>query len=204
MNKLDREFAYGSSLLNPAKAVLPGLVYDKTERDYIGFQCKQGYNTTTLRKLSRDKIVCRTTTHGRGWDLNYPSFAVAVEDGHEINTSFFRTVTNVRLPNSTYHVRIEKPDFIDIKAQPSVLSFNVVGEKKSFIVKVNGPQISQVPILSASVTREDGVHVVWSPLMIYTVLGETLANNNEDKASSVPKAVLAGDSFMRRYLIEKN
>ncbi|GMN44690.1 hypothetical protein TIFTF001_013865 [Ficus carica] len=159
MNKLDREFAYGSGLLNPAKAVLPGLVYDETEKDYIGFQCKQGYNTT-VRKISRDKSVCRTTTHGRGWDLNYPSLAVAVEDGHEINTSFFRTVTNVGLPNSTYHVRIEKPDFADIKAQPSVLSFNVVGEKKSFIVKVNEPKISQVPILSASVTWEDGVHVV--------------------------------------------
>lgn len=86
-----------------------------------------------------------------GWDLNYPSFAVAVEDGQEINTSFFKTVTNVGLPNSTYHVRIEKPDFFDIKAQPSVLLFNVVGEKKSFIVKANGPKISQVPILSASV-----------------------------------------------------
>lgn len=82
-----------------------------------------------VRKIIRDKSVCRTTTHGRGWDLNYPSFAVAVEDSHEINMSFFRTVTNVGLPNSTYHVCIEKPDFFDIKAQPSVPPFNAVGEK---------------------------------------------------------------------------
>nr|POE61555.1 subtilisin-like protease sbt4.10 [Quercus suber] len=76
------EFAYGSGHINPLQAVDPGLVYDAYEADYINFLCMQGYNTTTLRLVTGDKSsFCNTSKPGRAWNLNYPSFSVAVEDG---------------------------------------------------------------------------------------------------------------------------
>ncbi|EXC11906.1 hypothetical protein L484_005369 [Morus notabilis] len=183
------EFSAGAGLLNPTKAVFPGLVYDASEKDCVEFLCKQGYNTTALGLISGDKSVCRTAKRGRGWDLNYPSLTLAVEDGQKmINASFFRTVTNVGLPKSTYHVRINNTlarSFLSIKVEPSVLSFDAVGEKKSFVVKVNGSNITNLAVISASIIWEDGVHVVRSPLVIYNVLPQTLTNNTENKKSSV-------------------
>ncbi|PQM42507.1 subtilisin-like protease SBT4.3 isoform X1 [Prunus yedoensis var. nudiflora] len=138
----EREFAYGSGLLNPTKAVDPGL----------------GHQTCL------------------GMDLNYPS-SLAVEDGHEIKGNFHRTVTNVGKPNSTYNVSIVMPDSIKVNVEPSVLSFTDVGEKKSFLVEVNGPHITQVPIISGSITWKNRKHVVKSPLVIYNVLPSVFLTN---------------------------
>lgn len=66
-----REFAYGSGLLNPTKAVDPGLVFDASPSDYIDFLCKQGYNTSTLRLVTGEHGVCKSTKAGRGWDLKF-------------------------------------------------------------------------------------------------------------------------------------
>ncbi|PQM34396.1 subtilisin-like protease SBT4.3 isoform X1 [Prunus yedoensis var. nudiflora] len=97
-----------------------------------------------------------------GMDLNFPSFSLAVEDGHEIKGNFHRTVTNVGKPNSTYNVSIVMPDSIKVNVVPSVLSFTDVGEKKSFLVEANEPHITQVPIISGSITWKNRKHVVKS------------------------------------------
>ncbi|KAL0329702.1 UNVERIFIED_CONTAM: Cucumisin [Sesamum radiatum] len=84
----DLEFAYGSGQINPVAARDPGLVFDASEADYINFLCKQGYNTTTLRLVTGDNSTCASTTPGRAWDLNYPSFSLYVEDGQPITATF--------------------------------------------------------------------------------------------------------------------
>ena len=99
----DLEFAYGAGHINPAQAIDPGLVYDAYVGDYINFLCEQGYNSTTLRMVTGDNSSDgQNTLPGRAWNLNYPSFSVAVEDGQQIQAVFTRTVTNVGSPNSTY------------------------------------------------------------------------------------------------------
>ncbi|XP_016651054.1 PREDICTED: subtilisin-like protease SBT4.3 [Prunus mume] len=135
------EFAYGSGHINPLKAVKPGLVFDASEADYVHFLCKQGYNTTTLKLIT----------------------------GQKIDAVFTRTVTNVGSPNSTYYINAYTP-YSRVSVTPSTLSFSAVGEKKSFTVKVSGPPISQQPIVSGTVILTDGVHVVRSPFVIYTIL----------------------------------
>ncbi|CAL2259969.1 unnamed protein product [Prunus armeniaca] len=164
------EFAYGSGHINPLKAVKPGLVFDASEADYVHFLCKQGYNTTTLKLITGDNSSsCGRTKPGRAWDLNYPSFSLAVEDGQKIDAVFTRTVTNVGSPNSTYYINAYTP-YSRVSVTPSTLSFSAVGEKKSFTVKVSGPPISQQPIVSGAVLLTDGAHVVRSPFVIYTIL----------------------------------
>ncbi|KAL6182106.1 hypothetical protein ACLB2K_043529 [Fragaria x ananassa] len=166
----DLEFAYGSGHINPLKAVDPGLIFDAHVADYVHFLCKQGYNTTTLKLVTGDSSsTCGRTKPGRAWDLNYPSFSLAVEDGQHINAVFTRTVTNVGSPNSTYTIKAHT-HFSGVSVKPSTISFSYVGEKKSFTVKVTGPPIAQQPIMSGAIVLTDGIHVVRSPLVIYTIL----------------------------------
>ena len=54
-------------------------------------------------------------------------------------------------PNPTYYASVEAPLGLNVMVEPSVLSFSAINEEKSFIVKVNGPNITQVPIASASI-----------------------------------------------------
>ncbi|KDP25528.1 hypothetical protein JCGZ_20684 [Jatropha curcas] len=166
------EFGYGSGHMNPLQAVDPGLVYDASEADYIKFLCKQGYNTTTLRLITRENsTVCKSSKLGRAWDLNYPSFALAVEDRQPIQGVFTRTVTNVGSPNSTYTVSVYMPHpVVKVTVKPSTLSFSAVGEKKTFRVTVRGPKIAQLPIISGAISWKDGVHVVRSPVVVYNIL----------------------------------
>ncbi|KAM1034598.1 hypothetical protein EV2_039079 [Malus domestica] len=82
------EFAYGFGHINSLKAVKPGLVFDLYEADYVHFLCKQGYNSTTLKLITGDNgSGCGRTKPGRAWDLNNPSFSLAVEDGQPVTTS---------------------------------------------------------------------------------------------------------------------
>ncbi|KAF3448470.1 hypothetical protein FNV43_RR09183 [Rhamnella rubrinervis] len=167
----DLEFAYGSGHLNPEQAVDPGLVYDASEADYIDFLCKQGYNSSDLALITGDNSsTCSSTEMGRGWNLNYPSFSLAVEDGQAIDASFNRTITNVGSANSTYTPTLYMPVSVTVSVEPSVLSFSAVLEKKSFTVTVKGSPIAQQPIISGAIVWKDGYHTVRSPLVIYSIL----------------------------------
>jgi hypothetical protein len=169
---VDLEFSYGSGQINPEHALNPGLVYNASEADYINFLCKQGYNTTTLRMITgSNSSVCNSTTPGRAWDLNYPTFALAVEDGQPIQGVFTRTVTNVGNSYSTYTVSTYMPYSVSITVEPSVLTFSKIGEMKTFTVKLYGPVIAQQPIMSGAITWKDGNgHEVRSPVVVYNIL----------------------------------
>ncbi|KAJ8766203.1 hypothetical protein K2173_021720 [Erythroxylum novogranatense] len=195
------EFAYGSGHINLTAAIQPGLVYNTSEADYINFLCKQGYNTTDIRLITGDNSsYCNSTVPGRAWDLNYPSFALAVEDGQPINAVFTRTVTNVGSPNSTYTASWNIPSLFNVTVDPPVLTFSNIGEAKTFWVSVNGPVISQQPIVSGAIVWKDDVYVVRSPLVVYNVLpGATnsssylLKQSKFDGSSKFPK-----NNFLRQ------
>ncbi|KAF6160426.1 hypothetical protein GIB67_019195, partial [Kingdonia uniflora] len=119
----------------------------------------KGYNTTAIRTITGNSIVCYKINPGKIWDLNYPSFALPIEDGGYIKGTFTRTITNVDSSNSTYYSTVSVPSILSVSVQPSVLHFSAVGEKKIFTVKVYGPKISQEPIISGSIKWKDGVHV---------------------------------------------
>ncbi|KAB5564445.1 hypothetical protein DKX38_004499 [Salix brachista] len=168
---VDLEFSYGSGQINPEHALNPGLVYDASEADYINFLCKQGYNTTLRMITGSNSSVCNSTTPGRAWDLNYPTFALAVEDGQPIQGVFTRTVTNVGNSSSTYTVSMSTPYSVSITVEPPVLTFSKIGEMKTFTVKLFGPKIAQQPIKSGAITWKDGNgHEVRSPVVVYNIL----------------------------------
>ncbi|KAG6600968.1 hypothetical protein SDJN03_06201, partial [Cucurbita argyrosperma subsp. sororia] len=161
------EFAYGAGHVNPLKAVNPGLVYDADENEYVKFLCGQGYDTAMVRRITGDNSACTSGNIGRVWDLNLPSFALSVAAGSKaLNQYFTRTLTNVASSGSTYRATISAPKGLRITVNPSVLSFNRIGERKSFNLTVGGTVSRR--LVSACLVWSDGVHSVRSPITIST------------------------------------
>ncbi|XP_023527145.1 cucumisin-like [Cucurbita pepo subsp. pepo] len=158
------EFAYGAGHVNPLKAINPGLVYDANESDYVSFLCGQGYSTSMVRRITGDNSACTSGNIGRVWDLNYPSFAVSISGTRTVNQYFTRTLTNVARGGSTYRAKISAPQGLSITVNPTALSFNGIGDRKSFRLTVGGT-VSQ-SISSASLEWSDGVHSVRSPITV--------------------------------------
>ncbi|PIA49723.1 hypothetical protein AQUCO_01300461v1 [Aquilegia coerulea] len=181
----DMEFAYGSGHINPVKAVDPGLVFDADESDYVDFLCKQGYNTSTIRLITGDSSVCKNTTPGRAWDLNYPSFSLAIVDGEQIMGTFTRTVTNVGSNATTYYSSYNIPGPLQVELEPSILPFDAIGQKRTFTVKISGPKVTQLPLLSGSIiwSSDDG-HVVRTPFVVFTFFPSRYVNDDSYSISN--------------------
>ncbi|KAF2318938.1 hypothetical protein GH714_011905 [Hevea brasiliensis] len=161
----DAEFAYGSGHINPIKATDPGLVYDAGEIDYVKFLCGQGYGTRQLQLVTGDQSACSAETNGTVWDLNYPSYTLSTKYGESITRTFQRTVTNVGSQISTYKAIINAPAGLKIQVQPSVLSFQSLGQKQSFVVTVEATMIKTM--ISGSLVWDDGLHQVRSPIVAH-------------------------------------
>ncbi|KAK6935322.1 Subtilisin-like protease, fibronectin type-III domain [Dillenia turbinata] len=203
---VDLEFAYGAGHINPAKAVKPGLVFDASVADYVNFLCKQGYNTTRVRLITGDNRSCNGTKIGRAWDLNYPSFSLAIEDGKRIMGVFPRTVTNVGSANSTYTATITSPALCTVKVEPSTLTFSTLGEKQSFTVTIAGKKdvaVSNLPITSGAIVWSDGTYTVRTPIVLYTILpgsnnGSYSMPAKEANFFGSPQNQKNGHGFLRR------
>lgn len=162
------EFAYGAGNIDPVKAVHPGLVYDANEIDFVNFLCGQGYTAKALRQVTGDHSVCSKATNGTVWNLNYPSFALSTFNKESIVGTFNRSVTNVGLAVSTYKATIiGAPKGLKIKVKPNILSFTSIGQKQSFVLKVEGRIVED--IVSTSLVWDNGVHQVRSPIVVYGV-----------------------------------
>ncbi|XP_058110931.1 LOW QUALITY PROTEIN: subtilisin-like protease SBT4.10 [Magnolia sinica] len=169
MNGNTTVFAYGAGHINPIKAVDPGLVYATQQGDYIKMLCSEGYNSTTLRLITGHKTTCPTSSTATK-DLNYPSMTLSVKANSWITANFTRTVTNVVPMNSKYKVTFNPNSSLNITVSPSVLSFKSLGEKRTFIVTVEGAVKKGGPsgrLSATSIVWSDGAHNVRSPIVVY-------------------------------------
>ncbi|CAM8919630.1 unnamed protein product [Rhodiola kirilowii] len=135
----DGEFAYGSGLIDPIKAVDPGLIYDISKDDYVNIICSV-YDAETCHKISGKPCECPVQKLAQV-DLNYPSMTAKVNASSVINVTFTRVVTNVGAnPTSTYNaeVTIASKNLTITVVVPNILSFKDLNEKKSFKVSVTG------------------------------------------------------------------
>ncbi|RVW26971.1 Subtilisin-like protease SBT4.2 [Vitis vinifera] len=89
------------------------------------------------------------------------------------------------------------PNSIEIEVEPPVLSFSAIGEKKSFTVRVYGPQINMQPIISGAILWKDGVHVVRAPLAVYTVL-PSVTSSYRNPSKQTKRSNLKASSPMKK------
>lgn len=162
----EAEFAYGAGLINPVKAMDPGLVYDIMLQDYEKLLCGDGYSTKFIQLISGDQgFTCTTANTLAVSDLNYPSFTLSVSPTETFSRVFRRTVTNVGPAKSTYRATVVAPDGVTLTVQPQTLSFSSADDKGSYTLTVQG-KLDKL-MASGSLTWTDGIHQVRSPVVFY-------------------------------------
>lgn len=117
-------FGYGAGHVNPNAAVSPGLVYDASTFDYVGFICGLG----GLGLFNPAGSTCGATGLLPAWNLNLASLTSDVVGFQTMR----RTVTNVGNATSTYTASASIPGF-NVSVSPSQLTL-APGARGSFTV----------------------------------------------------------------------
>ncbi|CAA7034611.1 unnamed protein product [Microthlaspi erraticum] len=158
-------FDHGAGHVSPATATNPGLIYDLTTEDYLGFLCALNYTSSQIRSVARRNYTCDPSKTHSVADLNYPSFALNVDGAGAYK--YTRTVTSVG-GAGTYSVKISsETTAVKISVEPAVLNFKEANEKKSYTVTftVDSSKASGSNSFG-SIVWSDGKHVVGSPVAI--------------------------------------
>ncbi|KAA8528471.1 hypothetical protein F0562_035826 [Nyssa sinensis] len=137
-----KPFDYGAGHVDPVSALDPGLVYDTTVDDYIGFLCALNYSSIQIKTVTKRDFTCELGKKYSLGDLNYPSFAVPLQtasgkgggSGAPSVLKYTRTLTNVGSP-ATYKVSVSsETQAVKISVEPGSLSFTEPNEKKNYTV----------------------------------------------------------------------
>lgn len=167
-------FSYGAGEIRPNRAIDPGLVYDLSVNDYLDFLCGTGYNSTMVKKVSEDKDYECPKGGFNLLNFNYPS--ISIPGKHLINSSCMVIVTrklkNVGKPG-TYAARVHQPSGYSVAVEPSVLTFQIIGEEKSFKLTFKAKSCNLNSIFeregvytSGVLIWSDGKHYVRSPMVV--------------------------------------
>lgn len=157
-------FDFGGGIVNPNKALDPGLVYDMGMADYIKYFCAMGHNNSAISGITKRSITCPKRRPSI-LDINVPSITIP-SLRHSINLT--RTVMNVGLVNSTYKAAIVPPPGIAISVKPRILKFNHKMKRISFTVTVSTNHRVTTGYCFGSLTWLDGIHSVRIPISVRT------------------------------------
>lgn len=154
-------FDHGSGHMRPNRAMDPGLVYDLSTDDYFDFLCALGYNQTLMQSFSKDPYECPKSISLL--DFNYPSITVPYLRG---SATVARRVKNVGSPG-TYVARVIEPPGISVSVKPRTLTFDQVGEEKSFKVTLKVKYARHaMEYVFGGLRWSDGRHYVRSPIVV--------------------------------------
>jgi subtilisin family serine protease len=165
--KASTPFDHGSGHVDPIAALNPGLVYDLTVDDYLGFLCALNYTATEITALARRKFQCDAGKKYSVSDLNYPSFAVVFDTMGGVNTvKHTRILTNVG-PAGTYKASVTSDSkAVKITVDPEELSFKE-NEKKPFTVTFTSSGSTPQKVNGfGRLEWSNGKNVVGSPISI--------------------------------------
>ncbi|XP_057948229.1 subtilisin-like protease SBT5.6 [Malania oleifera] len=153
----------GAGLLQPEKAADPGLVYDASYTDYLLYLCSIG-----LENIDPSFKCPEATPRELNNLLNCPSLVLPKLNG---TMTVNRTVTNVGGAKSVYIASVMPPSGFVVEVWPSMLVFDHVGQKKSFIITVRtnsqkkgGQNDDQYAF--GWYAWADGLHWVKSPIVV--------------------------------------
>ncbi|CAN1133839.1 Subtilisin-like protease SBT1.7 [Linum perenne] len=160
-------FDHGAGHVNPVAALNPGLVYDLTADDYLGFLCALNYTDMQIKSVARKNYTCDHRKKYRVANLNYPSFANG--GGKPVIIKHTRTLTNVEVgPTGEYTVSIspEQIPGVEIQVQPKTLSFKNAYEKKTYTVTFIADLMPMSTNSFARLVWTNGKRTVGSPVAV--------------------------------------
>ncbi|PQQ15613.1 hypothetical protein Pyn_29006 [Prunus yedoensis var. nudiflora] len=154
---------FGAGLINPNKAMDPGLIYDMDVQDYIEFLCGLGYNAKQMRAVIRQR---RWSCSAQPTELNYPSF-MAIFDGKDFPRAknFSRVVTNVGNKKSIYRAVLEVPSGMRIAVEPNTLKFTKRHQKQYFRLSLEIESIAPNTTYGYLKWVDQYNHIVSSPVV---------------------------------------
>ena len=154
-------FDYGAGEVVPNSADEPGLVYDAGWNDWLAFLCGTS-NAVGPNTCATLEYYGYSTDPS---DLNYPSISIGALAGSQ---TVVRTVTNVGDPG-TYNVLVDAPAGIDVTVDPASIDLGK-GQSASYTVTFTGnADVVANAWTFGSLTWNDGLHNVTSPIAIYPV-----------------------------------
>ncbi|KAF3785432.1 Subtilisin-like protease SBT1-7 [Nymphaea thermarum] len=170
---------HGAGHVDPQKALDPGLIYDLTTEDYLGFLCGLGYYPDEIALVARRNFTCSGSKITAS-NLNYPSFVALFDtaiEGRRGRVSagqaaqsqtirLTRTVTNVGSAASSYKVTVSAPEPVKAVVEPDVLSFTAKGETKSYTVSLTSSSLPSGTSKFGYLEWSDGQHLVRSPIAL--------------------------------------
>ncbi|KAL5073846.1 hypothetical protein RYX36_012830 [Vicia faba] len=163
-------FDYGAGEITSTEPFQPGLVYETNTLDYLNYLCYIGFNTTTIKVISRtvpDSFSCpKDSTSGHISNMNYPSIAISNFNGKEsVNVS--RTVTNVGEDDETvYSAIVDAPNGVKVQLIPEKLQFTKTRKQITYQVIFSSSLTSLKNDLFGSITWTNGKHNVRSPFVL--------------------------------------
>ncbi|EOY27273.1 Subtilase family protein [Theobroma cacao] len=169
-------FVYGAGHVDPNIALMPGLVYDIDDGDYVAFLCSIGYDSKRIAIFVREPTgpdVCEGKLATPG-NLNYPSFSV-VFDSNDHVVKYKRTVKNVGPSvDAVYEAKVNAPPGVEISVSPSKLEFSAENQTLSYEITFASDGLALFAVaLEAfgSIEWSDGVHLVRSPIAVRWLQG---------------------------------
>ncbi|XP_033513589.1 subtilisin-like protease SBT3 [Nicotiana tomentosiformis] len=161
--------AMGAGLVDPNRAVDPGLIYDATPQDYVNLLCSMNLTVEQFKTIARSsaKHNCSNPSN----DINYPSFiALFSPYGNYtwLEQKFKRTVTNVGAAAATYKVKVRAPKNSTISISPQTLVFEKKYQKQDYSLTIRYKGVAEDQAQSGSITwvEENGHHTVRSPIVV--------------------------------------
>ncbi|KAE8715650.1 Subtilisin-like protease SBT1.7 [Hibiscus syriacus] len=164
-------FDYGAGHVDPVAALDPGLVYDATIDDYLGFLCALNYTPNQIKSTTHRDFTCQKSKKYTLGDFNYPSFSVPLETalgkgaaGVSSTINYTRTLTNVGAP-ATYKISLySQTQAVKMSVVPATLTFGAQYEKKSYTVTFTTSSMPSGTTSFAHLEWSDGKHIVRSPI----------------------------------------
>jgi len=135
-------FAIGAGQVNPNGAMNPGLVFDASFNDWLGFLCGTGEATGA---------AC-TTLKIDPSDLNYPTIAIGSLPGRQ---TVKRTVRNVGNASATYNATATAPLGLTVTVNPASLTIGP-GASKTYEVTFDRSIATLNSYAIGNVTWSDG------------------------------------------------
>ncbi|KAJ7967739.1 Subtilisin-like protease [Quillaja saponaria] len=117
-------FGFGGGLVNPSRAIDPGLVLPTDYEDYISFLCSlPGIDPATIRAAT-EELCNNSLAHPS--DLNLPSVTLTALNG---SISVRRIFKNVGMKPETYLCSVLPPNGTTVNLYPSWFSINPQGSQ---------------------------------------------------------------------------
>ncbi|KAK6804039.1 hypothetical protein RDI58_001823 [Solanum bulbocastanum] len=178
-NEPTTPYGTGSGLIDPNRALDPGLIYDATPQDYVNLLCSMNFTEDEFKTIARSAINHHNCSNPSD-DLNYPSFTALYEFDRDGNNypllvkKFTRTVTNVGSGAARYRALVKVPKNTSISVSPQVLTFGKKYEKKRYTltIRYRGEGRESYVFNYGSITwaEQNGKHTVRSPISVSPII----------------------------------